>query len=72
MYTASNLKKVKKAIIDLVSGKRIVSVSLNDRTIRYGQAELPHLRELLADIESHISRKQGKSRYALIQSTKGL
>ena len=72
MYTASDLKKVKKAILDLVSGKRIVSVSLNDRTIRYGQAELPHLRELLADVENSISKQQGNSRYALIQSTKGL
>ena len=72
MYTATDLKKVKKAILDLVSGKRIVSVSLNDRTIRYGQAELPHLRELLADVENNISKQQGNSRYALIQSTKGL
>ena len=72
MYTESDLRKVKKAILDLVSGKRVVSVAINDRTIRYGQAELPHLREVLADVQNHLSKKQGKSRYALIQSTKGL
>lgn len=72
MYTESDLKKLEKAILDLVTGKRIVSVTLNDRTIRYGQAELPHLRGLLSDVENNISKQQGNSRYALIQSTKGL
>lgn len=72
MYIENDLKKVRKAILDLVSGKRIVSVSLNDRTIRYGQTELPHLRELLADVENSLSKQQENTRYVLIQSSKGL
>ncbi len=71
MYTERDLNKVKRAILYLAEGKRVVSVSLAGREVKYGQAELPQLRELANEIQSELSKHQAP-RYTLIKSDKGL
>ena len=71
MYTDRDLKKIKRAILSLAEGKRVVSVSINGREVRYGQAELPQLQELAKEIQSQLT-KASSHRYSLIKSSKGL
>ena len=71
MYTERDLKKIKRAILSLAEGKRVVSVSINGREVKYGQAELPQLQELAKEIQSEIT-KSSSHRYTLIKSSKGL
>ena len=71
MYTERDLNKVKRAILYLAEGKRVVSVSLAGREVKYGQAELPQLQDLANEIQSALSRSSSP-RYSLIQSDKGL
>ena len=71
MYTERDLNKVKRAILYLAEGKRVVSVSPAGREVKYGQAELPQLQDLANEIQSALS-KSTSPRYSLIQSDKGL
>ena len=71
MYTERDLNKVKRAILSLAEGKRVVSVSLAGREVKYGQAELPQLQDLANEIQSELA-KATTPRYSLIQSDKGL
>jgi hypothetical protein len=71
VYTERDLNKVKRAILYLAEGKRVVSVSLAGREVKYGQAELPQLQDLANEIQSALS-KSTSPRYSLIQSEKGL
>jgi hypothetical protein len=71
VYTERDLNKVKRAILSLAEGKRVVSVSLAGREVKYGQAELPQLQDLANEIQSALS-KSTSPRYSLIQSDKGL
>jgi len=71
VYTERDLNKVKRAILYLAEGKRVVSVSLAGREVKYGQAELPQLQDLANEIQSALSRSSSP-RYSLIQSDKGL
>ena len=71
MYSDEDLTRIKKAILDLAEGYRVVSVSINGREIRYGRADLPQLQALATEIQNDIN-KPNQPRYTLIQSSKGL
>ncbi|MBT4838871.1 MAG: hypothetical protein HON94_16155 [Methylococcales bacterium] len=71
MYTERDLKKVKRAILSLAEGKRVVSVNISGREVKYGQTELSDLQKLSNEIQSALV-KSTKSSYSLIKSNKGL
>ncbi len=73
MYTERDLKKLKKAIFDLAQGKRVVSVTINDREIKYGQANLDQLNMLLSTVQQSLDQQSKKHpTYQIIRSGKGL
>jgi hypothetical protein len=71
MYTENDLTLIKQAILELAGGRRVVSLSINGREIRYGQAELPQLQALAIEVQNDINQPN-QPRYSLIQSSKGL
>ena len=71
MYTERDLKKVKRAILSLAEGKRVDSVNISGREVKYGQTELSDLQKLSNEIQSALV-KSTKSSYSLIKSNKGL
>ena len=71
MYTERDLAKVKRAILSLAEGKRVVSVSIAGREVKYGQTQLPELQNLANDIQSNLAKAKSP-RYTLIKSDKGL
>lgn len=62
MWTTTDQTAVKQAVLDLAQGKRKVRVSYSSEagggTTEYGQADLPQLRALLADINGALNVKR--------------
>ena len=71
-YTENDLESIKTAILALATGERVVKVSLGEKLIEYGAAQLKDLRALRAEIESDLETQSGKSRVFLTQTSKGL
>lgn len=71
-YTEADLENIKRAILALATGERVVKVALGDKQIEYGQAQLKDLRALRAEIEANLELQAGKSRVFLTQTSKGL
>ena len=68
-YTQTDIANVKKAIMDLVNGKKIVRVSVMGQVVEYGTAQLKELRDLLSEMELSSATKR---RFILTSTTKGL
>jgi hypothetical protein len=49
-----------------------VSLSIGDKTITYGQAQLDELRVLRDEIQSEINASSGRNSFILAQTSKGL
>ena len=71
-YTESDLELVRKAILDLATGKRAVSVRLGDVTVEFGRADMDKLRKLEAHIISEIQTAAGRKHFILTTTSKGL
>lgn len=73
-YTTGQLAEVRQAIIDLSTGKRVVSVSQNGRTVQFDRTGLPELETLEARIAGSLAAQSGRrrSRTRLVMTNKGL
>ncbi len=71
-YTQSDLDSVKAAILALATGERVVRVTIGDKMIEYGQAQLNHLRTLRAEIATELQAASGNPRVIVLQTSKGL
>lgn len=62
MWTTTDRDAVKQAVVDLATGKRKVRVSYSSDagggTVEYGQADLPQLRTLLAEMNASVGAKR--------------
>lgn len=73
MYTAAELIKVQAAIVALAEGTRVVSVSVNGKTIEYGPADIKSLQTLRDAMQAEInSASTATRRYVLTSTEKGL
>ena len=72
MYTKNNLDDIEQAILSLAQGRRVVSISMNGRTVAYGPTDLASLKQLRDEIKTELARSRGRKRYALLTSSKGL
>jgi len=54
-YTTTDRDNVKDAIIELATGKRVVSVDVGGKTRDFHQTNLPALRNLLAEIVADLA-----------------
>jgi hypothetical protein len=71
-YTAADLTQVQDAIVSLAAGTRVVSVTVNGKTIQYGPAQLKELQDLRAAMQTEIGSTTTRRRFVLTQSEKGL
>lgn len=71
-YTSANLTSIENAIIALATGTRAVRVTINNKTVEYGQADMEKLRSLRAEIQKDIVMTAGTGkRYRYLQTSKG-
>jgi hypothetical protein len=70
-FTATDLSNVQTALIALATGQRVVSLSIGDKTITYGQAQINELRALRDEIRSEVETVNQR-RFVLAQTDKGL
>lgn len=72
-YTAAELAKVQTAIVSLAEGTRVVSVSVQGKTIQYGPADIKSLQILRDAMQAEISSASTATRrYVLTSTEKGL
>ena len=71
-FTRTDLDSVQSAIVALATGERIARVTLGDKVIEYGRAQLGHLRALRQEILSEVNSSAGRRRFILTRTSKGL
>ncbi|WP_417788214.1 gpW family head-tail joining protein [Stutzerimonas xanthomarina] len=73
-YTPEQLAEVRQAIIDLSTGKRVVSITQNGRTVQFDRTGLPDLQALESTIANSVAAQVGRrrSRTRLVMTNKGL
>lgn len=73
-YTPEQLAEVRQAIIDLSTGKRVVSITKNGRTVQFDRTGLPELEALEYRIKADMKAQTGKrrTRTRLVMTNKGL
>ena len=71
-YTAADLTALNTAIASLAAGDRVVQFSKGDQMVEYGQAKLPELRALRAEMVAEINAAAGTPRHYRIATSKGL
>ena len=71
-FTSTDLTSVEAAIVALASGERQVRVTINNKTIEYGQADLVKLQRLRGLIQAEIANAAGTgTRSRFVQTSKG-
>jgi hypothetical protein len=71
-YTQADQENVQAAIMALATGSRVVSITMGDKTIQYGQADTDKLRALLSEIKVELKAAAGRRRYLLTSTSKAL
>jgi hypothetical protein len=71
-YTVADLESAKAALLALAQGARVASVGAADRSVQYQQADMDKLRALIADMEASIQSSEGRRRFVLTTTGKGL
>lgn len=71
-YTATDLANIQAAILALAAGTRVVSVSVNNKTITYGQAQIKELQALCDEIKADVAAAANTKRFVLTRTEKGL
>lgn len=72
--TPEQLAEVRQAIVDLATGKRVVSIQQNGRQVQFAQADLPALQALEKQINERLLAlsQRRRSRTRLVMTSKGL
>ena len=71
-YTSTDLTSVEAAIVALATGERQVRVTINNKTIEYGQADLSKLEHLRGIMQAEIAAAAGTgTRHRYVQTSKG-
>lgn len=71
-YTSTDLTTIESAIIELAAGRRNVQVTLNGKSIRYAETDLPALRKLRDEIRAELNAAAGQKRFFRTSTSKGL
>ena len=73
-YTQANLDAVRAARVSLATNARVVSVSMNGRTVTYAAADDDKLQQLERDISNALAEATttGRTRQVLISTVRGL
>lgn len=71
MTAEEKLEVIEKAILDLQTGKRVVSVQYGDTRVQYASVDLDALKELRSQIKASLSGASGK-RQVIFSTSKGI
>lgn len=71
-YSAADLVAVEAAILELAKGERVVSVTIDGRTVQYQQADVEKLTALRNQMRSESQAAAGRPRFVLTSTSKGL
>jgi hypothetical protein len=71
-YSEADLAAIETAILELAQGKRVVSVTMDGRTVQWQQADLDKLIALRNQIQSESQAAAGRPRFVLTSTSKGL
>lgn len=61
-YTQQDLEAIRKAIVDLAAGNRVVRVQIGDQSTQYAEADLAKLEALEARVEADLANQTGRRR----------
>lgn len=71
MTAEEKLEVIEKAILDLQTGKRVVSVQYGDTRVQYASVDLDALKELRSQIKASLSGASEK-RQVIFSTSKGI
>ena len=71
-YTQADLESVQNAIVELATGKRMVRLTVGDRTFEFGQAQMERMAELREQIKAELAAATDRPRFWLTRTSKGL
>ena len=72
-YTADDLTAVQTAIVELATGKRVVSISFsNGESVEYAASNINALKILRSDIQGELNSAKNVKRYFRTMTCKGL
>jgi len=71
-YSQTDLESVQAALLKLATGERVVSVTMEGKTIEYSRADLDKLESLRNNIVSEIKQSSNKPSCILTKTSKGL
>lgn len=71
MTAEEELEAIEKAILDLQTGKRVVSVQYGDTRVQYASVDLDALKELRSQIKASLSGASEK-RQVIFSTSKGI
>ncbi len=71
-YTAADLRNLEQAIVKLATGSMTVRLTMGDKTIEYGQADIESMKMLRNQMMAELSTTTTRPRFVLTQTDKGL
>ena len=71
-YSQADLASIQTALLKLATGQRVVSVSIDGKTIEYSRTDLDKLESLRNNIVSEINQTAKNPSCILIKTSKGL
>lgn len=72
VFTQSDVDSIRSAIMALVAGARVVSLTVAGQSIEYQPLDLDKLRALLAEAQAEVQSAAGRRRFVLTSASKGL
>jgi len=55
-FTSTDLQNIEKALLELATGARVVRLSIGDRLVEYGQAQLNDLKRLREEVRAETAQ----------------
>ena len=71
-YSSTDLANIQSAITSLATGTRKVSVQINGKRVDYAPADLDQLTRLRDQAQAEVSAADGRRRFVLTSTSKGL
>ena len=71
-FTAADLANFEAALVALATGKAVVSVTIGDKSISYGQRQINDVRALRDEAKTDVDIAAGRAKYVLTSTDKGL
>jgi hypothetical protein len=71
-FTAADVTALERALVSLATGKRKVSLTMGDKSITYGQSDIPQIQNLLMQAKKDVQAASTRPSFVLTSTSKGL